>query len=77
VQLTAGLPLRPVDAGVATAGVGFPARAQVVVNNPSPGIIELRVCAPVPLDASYFHHLQQLNAVLNENSPTSRIARPL
>jgi hypothetical protein len=56
---------------------GFHAGAQVVVNNPSPGIIELRVCAPVPLDASYFAALQQLNADLNENSPTSGIARPL
>jgi len=43
---------------------GFHSGAQVIVNNPSPGIIELRVCSPVQLDASYFTALHQLDAVL-------------
>jgi hypothetical protein len=43
---------------------GFHSGAQVKVNNPSPGVIELRVCAPVQIDASYFTVIQQLDAVL-------------
>lgn len=43
---------------------GFHAGAQVAVNNPSPGVIELRVCSAAQLDASYFTAMQQLDAVL-------------
>lgn len=43
---------------------GFHPGARVTVNNPSPGIIELRVCSHVQIDASYFTVLQQLDAVL-------------
>ena len=56
---------------------GFHAGAQVIVNNPSLGIIELRVCTPVQLDASYFTAIQQLNAVLNENSQSTGTTGPL
>ena len=43
---------------------GFHPGAQVAVSNPSPGVLELRVCSPVQIDASYFTALQQLDAVL-------------
>jgi len=43
---------------------GFHSGAQVAVVNPSPGVIELRVCSPVQIDASYFTVIQQLDAVL-------------
>jgi hypothetical protein len=43
---------------------GFHSGAQVTVNNPSPGVIELCVCSPVRIDASYFTAVQQLDAVL-------------
>ena len=43
---------------------GFHPGAQVTVFNPSPGVIELRVCSPVQMDASYFTALNQLTAVL-------------
>ena len=43
---------------------GFLSGEQVTVSNPSPGIIELRVCSPVQIDASYFTAVQQLDAVL-------------
>ena len=43
---------------------GFHPGARVAVSNPSPGIIELRVCSPVQIDASFFVALNQLNAVL-------------
>ncbi len=43
---------------------GFHAGAQVAVNNTSPGVIELRVCSPVQLDASYFTAIEKLDAVL-------------
>lgn len=43
---------------------GFHSGAQVAVNNPSPGVIELRVCSPVQIGASYFTAIQQLDAVL-------------
>ncbi|HMP84031.1 MAG TPA: SymE family type I addiction module toxin [Verrucomicrobiota bacterium] len=43
---------------------GFHSGARVNVNNPSPGIIELRVCSPVEIDASYFTAMKQLDAVL-------------
>ena len=43
---------------------GFHSGAQVTVNNPSPGVIELRVSSPVRIDASGFTALNQLTAVL-------------
>ena len=43
---------------------GFHAGAQVAVHNPSPGIIELRVCSPVQIDASFFTAINRLDAVL-------------
>jgi len=43
---------------------GFHPGAQVQVQNPSPGVIELRVCSPVQIDASYFTGLNKLDAVL-------------
>jgi hypothetical protein len=43
---------------------GFHSGAQVTVSNPSPGVIELRVCSPVRIDASYFTAIQQLDAML-------------
>ncbi len=43
---------------------GFHAGAQVAVNNPGPGVIELRLCSVLRIDASYFTAMQQLNAVL-------------
>ncbi|MSU58996.1 MAG: type I addiction module toxin, SymE family [Pedosphaera sp.] len=43
---------------------GFHSGAQVTVNNPSPGVIELRVCSPVQIDATYFTAINQLAAVL-------------
>jgi len=43
---------------------GFHSGAQVTVSNPSAGVLELRVCSPVRLDASYFTVLRQLDAVL-------------
>ena len=43
---------------------GFHAGAQLILSNPSPGVIELRVCSPVQIDASYFSALQQLDVVL-------------
>ena len=43
---------------------GFHAGAQVTVTNPSPGVIELRVCSPVRIDASFFTAIQKLDAVL-------------
>jgi hypothetical protein len=47
---------------------GFHASAQVAVHNLSPGVIELRVSSPVPIDASFTTAIEQLNAVLNENT---------
>lgn len=43
---------------------GFHPGAQVIVCNRSPGVIELRVCSPVQIDASFFTAIQQLDAVL-------------
>ena len=43
---------------------GFHAGAHVIVINPSPGVIELRVGSPVQIDASYYTAIQQLEAVL-------------
>ena len=43
---------------------GFHAGEQVKAINLSPGVIELRVCAPVPIDAFYFNAIQQLDAAL-------------
>ena len=43
---------------------GFHPGAYVQVHNPSSGVIELRVCSPVQIDASYFTAIQQLDAVL-------------
>jgi len=43
---------------------GFHSGAQVAVSNPSAGIIELRVCSPVRIDASFFTAIQRLDAVL-------------
>lgn len=43
---------------------GFHSGAQVTVINPCPGVIELRVCSPVQIDASYFTAMQRLDAVL-------------
>lgn len=43
---------------------GFHSGAQVIISNPSPGVIELRVCSPVQIDTSYFIAIQQLDAVL-------------
>jgi hypothetical protein len=43
---------------------GFHSGAQVTVSNPSSGVIELRVCSPVRIDASYFTAMNQLDAVL-------------
>lgn len=43
---------------------GFHSGAQVTVNNLSPGVIELRVCTPVQIHASYFTAMKQLDAVL-------------
>jgi len=43
---------------------GFHSGAQVTVNNPIPGVIELRVCSPVQMDASFFTAMKQLDAVL-------------
>jgi len=45
---------------------GFHAGQQIRVTNPSPGVIELRVCAPVRMDVTYVEAIKQLNAVLNE-----------
>ena len=56
---------------------GFHSGAQVTVSNPSPGVIELRVCSPVQIDASYFTALNQLNAVLHENPESPRTVGPL
>lgn len=43
---------------------GFHAGAQIKINNPSPGVLELRVCSPVQIDASFLTALNQLTAVL-------------
>ena len=43
---------------------GFHSGAQVTVNNPSPGVIELRVCSPVQIAPSYFTAIRQLDAML-------------
>ena len=43
---------------------GFHAGAQVTINNPVAGVIELRVCSPVQIDAFYFTATNQLDAVL-------------
>lgn len=43
---------------------GFHSGAQVAVNIPSAGVIELRACSPVRIDASYFKAIHQLDAVL-------------
>ena len=43
---------------------GFPAGAQVKLSNPSPGVLELRVCSPVQIDDSFFTAIHQLDAVL-------------
>ena len=43
---------------------GFHPGAQVAVSNPSSGVLELRVCSPVQIDASYFTAMKQLEAVL-------------
>jgi len=43
---------------------GFHSGAQVAVSNPSAGVIELRVCSPVQIDASFFTAMQQLDAAL-------------
>jgi hypothetical protein len=45
---------------------GLHAGQQVRVTYLSPGVIELRVCAPVPMDVTYVEAIKQLNAVLNE-----------
>jgi hypothetical protein len=56
---------------------GFHASAKVEVHHPSPGVIELRVCAPGQLDTSCFTAIEQLNVVLNENSQSTGTAGPL
>jgi hypothetical protein len=43
---------------------GFHSGAQVTVNNSSPGVIELRVCAPAEIDASYSTASRLLDTVL-------------
>ena len=43
---------------------GFHAGAQITVVNSSPGVLELRVCSPVRIHASFFTAINQLNAVL-------------
>ena len=43
---------------------GFHSGARVTVSSPGPGVIELRVCSPVQIDASYFTALNQLNAAM-------------
>jgi len=43
---------------------GFHAGAQITVLNPSPGVLELRVCSPVRMDASFFTVINQLNTAL-------------
>jgi len=43
---------------------GFHAGAQVKVSNPSPGVLELRVCSPVQIDDSFVTTIHQLDAVL-------------
>lgn len=56
---------------------GFSVGTKVTVKNISPGVIELRACSPVQIDASYAHAIQQLNAVLHENPPPTGTAGPL
>jgi hypothetical protein len=46
---------------------GFHAGDQVHVTNPSPGVIELRVCVPVLIDVTYAEAMKRLDAVLNED----------
>ena len=43
---------------------GFHVGARIKVNNPSPGVLELRVCSPVQVDASFVAVINQLDAVL-------------
>ena len=43
---------------------GFLAGAQIKVNNPSPGVLELRVVSPVPINPAFIIAMNQLNAVL-------------
>jgi len=43
---------------------GFHAGVRVMVNCSSPGVIELRVSSPVPIDALFFKAMKQLDAVL-------------
>lgn len=50
---------------------GFPAGARVTIKTVNPGIIELRVCSPVQIDASYTTAIQKLDGVLNENPKSS------
>lgn len=50
---------------------GFPAGAQVMVKNISPGVIELRVPVSVPAGVSYITAINELNAVLNEDPKPS------
>jgi len=56
---------------------GFHSGAQVSVANPTPGVIELRVCLPMQIDASYFTAIHQLNAILNENAQSDGTTGPL
>ncbi len=56
---------------------GFHSGAQVSVLSPSPGVIELHVCSPVQIDASFFTAIQKLDVVLNENDKSSGTPGPL
>lgn len=56
---------------------GFQAGDRVAVKNISPGVIELRVCSPVPIDVTYAAAMKQLNDVLNENPPPPGTPSPL
>jgi len=43
---------------------GFHSGAQVIVNNPSSGVIELRVCSSMPIDAACFVAVQRRDSFL-------------
>lgn len=51
---------------------GFRAGDQVLVQNISPGVIELRVYPPALVDPAFTHAIEQLNAVLNEHPKSLR-----
>src|ERR1043166_8509778 len=56
---------------------GFHAGDQVMVTNPSPGVIELRVRTPIPIDVTYAKAIKQLDAVLNEQPELPQITGPI